>query len=400
MNAARLGRARNVDDVRAAARSRLPRAVFDFVDGGADDEEALRANRRQFEAYALSTRVAVGAAARDQSRRLFGRTFASPFGIGPTGLAGLVWPGAELHLMRAAEAFDVPFTLSTVSSVGIEEIGAAAGRPHWFQLYIFRDRAISHRLVERAAAAGFETLVVTLDCPVGGNRERDLRNRFTLPYRPSPAGILDAARRFSWLMQMLRHGAPQPRNMMEAARRSGAQTLLAFMEGQLDPGVTWEDVREVRRRWNGPLVVKGILSPADVRQALDAGADGIVVSNHGGRQLGAAVPPMVALPRILAAAGGRLTVLCDSGFRRGTDILKALALGADGVLMGRPTLYGVAAAGEAGARHVLDLLRREVDRGMALLGCPTLADLAGDRIVAHAPAERGREAQPVAGPGY
>ncbi|NYZ15832.1 alpha-hydroxy-acid oxidizing protein [Azospirillum sp. RWY-5-1] len=381
-----IGRCRNVEDVRALAKRRLPRAVFDFIDGGADDEAAMRGNRNQFDAFALVPRVAVGVGGRDQSRTLFGRRFASPFGIGPTGLAGLAWPEAEVALMRGAEAADVPFTLSTVSSVAIEEIGDAAGRPHWFQLYILRDRAISRRLAERAAAAGFETLVVTLDCPVGGNRERDLANRFSLPYRPALAGILDTARRVSWLAQIARHGAPQPRNMAEAAARSGSTSLLAFMEAQLDPSVTWDDVREVRRLWRGPLVVKGLLSPADVDRALAVGADGVLVSSHGGRQLGAAVPPLFMLPRILDAASGRLTVLCDSGFRRGTDIMKALALGADGVLMGRPTLYGVAAAGEAGSRHVLDLLRREVDRAMALLGCTDLAALGPEHVIANAPA--------------
>jgi isopentenyl diphosphate isomerase/L-lactate dehydrogenase-like FMN-dependent dehydrogenase len=382
---ARLDHCHTVEDVRVLARRRLPRAVFDFIDGGADSESVLRANRSQFDAYALVPRIGVDVSRRDTSRELFGRRFSHPLGIGPTGLAGLAWPSAELALMRAAESYDVPFTLSTVSSIAIEEVGAAARRPHWFQLYILRDRTISWRLMERAAAARFETLVVTLDCPVGGNRERDRRNGFSLPYRPTPRALLDTAKRVSWLVQLVRHGVPEPRNMAEAARQNGSQGLLAFMEGQLDPSVTWEDVREVRRLWKGPLVIKGLLSPADVAQALNLGADGIIVSNHGGRQFGAAPRPLFMLPRIAEASAGRLTILLDSGIRRGTDVLKAIALGADAVLMGRPTLFGVAAAGEAGALHVLGLLTSETDRSMALAGCPGLESLVADRIIPDEP---------------
>ena len=243
---------------------------------------------------------------------------------------------------------------------------------------------------ERAAAARFETLVVTLDCPVGGNRERDFHNRFSLPYRPPLPAVFDAARRVSWLAQFLRHGVPEPRNLAQAAKTSGAKGLLAFMDGQLDPSVTWEDVREVRRFWKGRLVVKGVLSPQDVADAINVGADGIVVSSHGGRQFDAGPRPLFMLPHVAEAAAGRLTLMLDGGVRRGSDVLKALALGADAVLLGRPTLFGVAAAGEPGARRVLDLLAAEVDRAMALAGCRDLDVLTTARLIADVPAMRER----------
>lgn len=375
----------SVEMARLAARRKLPRAIFDFVDGGADGEAALRGNASQFEAYRLVPRVGVDVSVRDQSVTLFGRRFASPLGIGPTGLAGLVRPKAELMLMRAAEAMDVPFTLSTVASTSIEEIGEAAKRPHWFQLYILRDRSISNRLVERAAAAGFETLVVTLDCPVGAHRERDLANAFSLPYRPSITAVLDTARRVPWLMRLARNGTPQPVNMIEAAGKSGALSLLGFMDTQLNPAVTWEDVRAVRRLWKGALVVKGILSEHDVAEAHNIGADGIIVSNHGGRQLGASASPLFQLPAIAERAAGRLTVLYDSGIRRGMDAVKALALGADGLLVGRPTLFGAAADGMEGARGILELLRADIDRTMALIGACDLAGIGAQSIVANEP---------------
>lgn len=377
----------SVEMARQAARRALPRAVFDFIDGGADDEAALRGNVAQFEAYRLLPTIGVNVAERDQSAVLFGRRYASPLGIGPTGLAGLARPEAELMLMRAAEAMNVPFTLSTVSSTSIEEIGDAARRSHWFQLYILRNRAISFRLMERAAKAGFDTLVVTMDCPVAAHRERDLANSFALPYRPSLGAIFDTLLHMPWLLRLALNGAPQPVNMIEAAGTNGALSLLAFMDSQLDPSVTWHDVRELRRFWNGALVIKGILSANDVEQAINVGADGIIVSNHGGRQLGASASPLFQLPAITERANGRLTVIYDSGIRRGMDAVKAVALGADGLLVGRPTLFGVAADSFKGAKKILELFRADIDRTMALIGARALADIKASAAVIDQPAQ-------------
>ncbi len=370
-----------VEDARAAARARLPRAIFDFVDGGADGEVSLRLNRAQFDDIAFHPRVGIDVGRRDQSVLLFGRRYASPFGIAPTGLAGLVRPQAEKMLARAAAAAGVPIVLSTVASCSLEDVARAADGPKWFQLYILRDRGLTRSLLTRAQAAGYAVLVVTMDCAVGGRRERDPRNDFTLPLRLTARNAIDVLRRPGWAWELLRHGPPRPENMVEGAGGiASAEGLTAFMTAQLDPTVTWADVAALRRSWRGPLVVKGIASIADARRALDSGADGVILSNHGGRQLDTIVSPMALLPDVAEALGDRLTILCDSGFRRGADVVKALTLGARAVLFGRPTLYGLAAGGETGARAVLDLFRDDVDRTMALLGCRSVAELAGRAV--------------------
>ncbi|PSJ56904.1 alpha-hydroxy acid oxidase [Pseudaminobacter soli (ex Li et al. 2025)] len=379
----------SVEDLRGRARARLPRAVFDFIDGAAEDEVSLRRNRVQFEELAFVQRVLTGSTQRDQSVELFGTRYGSPFGIGPTGLAGLVWPRAELALARAAAAAKIPFALSTVASVSIEDAGAASNAPKWFQLYLLRDRGISRALVERAKAAGFQALILTVDCPVGGKRERDPRNNFTLPLRPTLRNVMDFASRPGWLWQVARNGAPRAENLVAAAgNANGAQALAAFMEAQVDPAISWQDVAEVRKIWSGPLILKGILSPEDAAIAADHGADGIILSNHGGRQLDGAVSPMAVLPYIAETLGDRLTILCDSGFRRGSDIVKATALGAAAVLLGRATLYGVGAGGEAGAAQAITILQEEVDRVLALLGASSLAQVDPSRLFSLALARR------------
>lgn len=370
-------RVRNLSDMRARARRALPKAIFDYIDGAAEDEVSRRRNRAQFDRWGFVQRSAVDVSTVDTRRTLLGETYATPFGIGPTGLAGLAWPNAEICLARAARAFGAPFCLSTVASVRLEEAAEKAGAGHWFQLYIFRDRGLSRELVARAKAAGYRVLLITVDCATGGNRERDILNDFTLPLRPTPRMIYETAKRPGWILRLAMNGAPKPENMVEAAAKAAknAQGLVAFMSSQLDPSVSWADVETFAALWDGPVVVKGLLAPEDVRQARSAGADGAVLSNHGGRQLDGAVSPLMMLEEARAAAGDDFTLLCDSGFRRGADILKALALGADGVLMGRNTLYGVAAGGEPGARHVLGLLKAELERAMTLLGVASLDQL-------------------------
>lgn len=375
-------RVRNLSDMRDRARRALPKAIFDFIDGAAEEEISRRRNRAQFDRWGFVQRSAVDVSKIDTSRSILGTRYATPFGIGPTGLAGLAWPKAESLLAQAAAEADVPFCLSTVASVTIEDAASASRPGNWFQLYLFRDRGLSRSLLERAKNAGYRVLVITVDCATGGNRERDPLNDFTLPLRPTHRNVINTALRPAWLLRMARNGAPRPENMVEAAAKAAqnAQGLVAFMSEQLDPSVTWADVEEFAGLWDGPVVVKGLLAADDVQRAKDAGADGVVLSNHGGRQLDGAISPLSALPRIRAAHGD-MTLLCDGGFRRGADILKAVALGADGVLMGRNTLYGIAAGGRPGAAHVLSMLKTELERAMTLLGTPSLSDVTHDHVM-------------------
>lgn len=370
----------NVEDMRQEACRRLPRLVFDFVDGAAEDEVSRRRNRSQFDQWGFVQRVLNDVSNIDLSVELFDRRYDAPFGIGPTGLAGLVWPKAENLLAKEARAAGIPCCLSTVSSVPLEEVTAASGPGNWFQLYIFRDRDLSHELLERAWAAGYSVLVITVDCAIGGNRERDPRNDFTLPLRLTRKNILDVLSHPRWLLRTARAGAPRPENLINAVGQQSAQGLVAYMNSQLDPAVTWRDIKEFASLWKGPVIVKGLLGTHDVSHAAEAGARGVVLSNHGGRQLDGAVSPLTVLPEIRHAVGRDLIILCDSGFRRGSDIIKALALGADGVLMGRNTLYGAGAAGGPGVAHVISMLKAEMARAMMLLGTASVADISPEHI--------------------
>ena len=372
----------NIEDLRSLAKRRLPKALFDFIDGGAEDEVTMRNNRRQFERWGFQARFPVDVSGRSMEVELFGDRFPAPLIISPTGLAGLHRGRGDLHLARAAHRMGVPFTLATVSTISIEDVASETDGPLWFQLYILRDRQVTERLIERARIGGYKVLVLTVDCPVAGQRERDPRNGFTLPVKITVANVVDVMRRWAWLMDMARHGEPKPVNMLDAAGgTTGGQALAAYMQSQLDPTVTWKDVAWVRSMWKGPMIVKGIVSPEDAKIAVDLGADGVTVSNHGGRQLDGAMPTLEALPRVVDAVGERAAVLCDSGFRRGHDVAKALALGARAVCFGRATLFGLAAGGEDGVFKALSILREELDRTMALIGCCSLAEITRDRIV-------------------
>jgi (S)-mandelate dehydrogenase len=373
-------RAVNIEDLRRLARDRLPKAIFDFVDGAAGDEVSLRRNRAQFDEYAFVPRPLNGAARRDQGVTWFGRRYGSPFAISPTGLAGLAWPAADIALAAAAAAHDIAFAASAVASTALEKVVAAIPGPKWFQLYIFKDRGLSEALQQRAFVAGVEALLVTVDCPVGGRRERDPKNHFEFPPRVSARNVFDALTHPRWALRMLMHPPPLPENLAGEQRQSSVGGLVEYMNEQLDPAVTWCDVERLRQQWPRPLIVKGVLSAADAVRAAEIGADAIVLSNHGGRQLDGAISPLQVLPEVLRAVDGRLIVFCDSGFRRGGDVLKAIALGAAGVLVGRATLYGAAAAGERGARRAVNILRDEIDNCMALLGCHTLADVTPDLV--------------------
>jgi isopentenyl diphosphate isomerase/L-lactate dehydrogenase-like FMN-dependent dehydrogenase len=369
MKNAKISAAVSIEDLRSLARKRLPRAIFDFLDGGAEDEWTLKQNRVQFGRWGLVPRFPVDVARRSLSTHLFGEEFGAPLVISPTGMIGLARARADVHLARAAAQRRIPFTLSTVATVSIEQVAAEAPGALWFQLYVLRDRKLTERLMQRASAAGYRALVVSVDCPVAGKRERDPRNGLTVPLRPTLRNVLDLLRRVDWLLELARNHAPRPENMVESAQgTTSGQALTAYMQSQLDPSVTWQDIDWVRSRWQGPLIIKGIAAPEDAVAAITHGADGVVVSNHGGRQLDGAVPSLEALRRVVDAVGGRTAVFCDSGFRRGADVVKALALGAQAVFLGRATVYGVAAGAEAGAAHALEILCDEIDRTLAFIG--------------------------------
>lgn len=367
----------SIDDLRRLAQRRLPRAIFDFIDGGAEDEFSLRANRTQFERFGLVNRCGMDVSSRTTDVEIFGRRYAAPLIVGPTGMAGLARPRADVLLARAAARLGIPFTLSTVSSASVEVVAAEAGGSKWFQLYPLKNRELTFKLVERAKAADYEVLVITLDCPVAGQRERDPRNGFTVPLRPRIGNIIDLLSHTGWLLSQAGNAPPRPENLVGAAEGlSDGQVIAAYMQKQLDPAVTWARVAEIRDQWAGPVVLKGILSVDDAKMAVRLGADGIVVSNHGGRQLDHAVAPLDVLESIVVAVAGRSTIFCDSGFRRGSDVFKALALGARAVFLGRAPLWGVAAGGEDGAALALMILRDELDRAMALTGCRAVGDIA------------------------
>lgn len=366
----------SVADLRRLARRKLPRLVFDYIDGGAEDEVAMANERAALDAVRLVPRVARDVTARETGATLFGRRWAMPFGVAPTGLADLARPGADLLIARAAAAADVPYVLATVASTEIEAIAAAIPGHWWFQLYMPADRAIGADLLARARDAGAGALVVTLDVPAPGKRERDLRNGFSLPLRPTAGTVLDMALHPGWCWRMGRAGAPRFATLAKyAPPRSGAQSLAAFMARQITADLTWEELERLRAGWRGPMLLKGILAAEDVDRAARIGMDAVWLSTHGGRQCDAAVAPIRALPAAVAAAAGRCRVVLDGGIRRGRHIAAALSLGAAFVFAGRPTLYG-AAIGPHGPALALTILADEFSRALAMLGCAGVADLA------------------------
>jgi len=368
----------NIDDLRSRARRRLPRGIWEYVERGVEDETGLARNRAAFERVTFRPRVLRGVHAIDSSAELWGRRIPLPLAVGPTGAAGLLWYQGDLALARAAAKAGLPFTISSASTMDLEEIAEAGGRL-WFQLYLWENRDLSMAVVDRAAALGCEALFITLDLPVTPNREYILRSGFGTPFRLNARNTLDVLRHPRWLAGVmgryaLSGGIPSQANLPQRLRgkvTKGAMPGALFKQDDLD----WEGVERLRERWPGKLVLKGVLHPDDAERALALGADGIVVSNHGGRALDSAVATMDALPAITQAVGGRMTIFLDSGVRRGSDVVKALALGADMVLAGRAPLYGLAAAGEAGVSRALDLLHAETRRTMAMLGARSLAEI-------------------------
>ncbi len=366
----------NIDDLRTEARRRLPRAVFDYIDGAAEDEVTRARNEQAFSSWTFSPRVLVDVGAIDESVTVLGRRHNSPLILAPTGLCGMAAPRGELLVARAAGRAGVTFTLSSLSAVSIEDVAAVATGPLWFQLYVWQDRALTNSLVERAARAGYEVLMVTADVPVAGQRERDHRNGATIPPRITPRNAFEVLQRPAWMLQMLRNPRIEFANVTAGRGSAGRPFALSqYVNSQFDPTLTWKDIVALRSVWKGRLIVKGIMSAADAIRAADEGVDGIVVSNHGGRQLDGLPASLELLPEVVDAIGSRIEVLFDGGIRRGGDIAKALALGARAILIGRPYLYGLGAAGEQGVELSISMLRTELVRAMGLLGRPQVADL-------------------------
>jgi (S)-mandelate dehydrogenase len=377
----KLSQALNIEDLRAMAKRRLPRAIFDFFDGGAEDETTLRDNCAAFRRVRLLPKVLVDVASVDMKMDLFGVPSALPLAIAPTGGISAGRHGAELLLARAAKAFGVPFTLATPAAFTIERVAEEVGGRLWYQLYAVRERAFRDKLVRRARDAGYEAMLVTVDLPVSGKRERDPRNGFVTPYAPNWRNSRDVLFKPAWLLEILRHGLPGMANFEGYPFSSRTPTDIATAVGrEMDASLDWEAIKRLRDLWPRKLLLKGVERPDDAERAAAIGCDGIVVSNHGGRQLDGAVATLDALPDVARAVGNKLTVLLDGGVRRGADILKARALGARGVLTGRATLFGVMAGGEAGARKALEILATEYERAMKLSGVRSSAAIAPDLI--------------------
>jgi (S)-mandelate dehydrogenase len=373
----RIDRALNISHLREIARRRVPHFAFEYVEGGAEDELSLKCNRTAFEAYRFVPHTLVDTTNRHQRTALFGREISTPLVIAPTGMNGILRYQGDLLLARAAARAGIPFCLSTVSTMRLETIAEQAGGRLWMQLYVMRERQMAEAIVKRAHAAGYEALVFTTDANVFGFREWDRRN-YVKPGKPTFRNLLDMLRHPSWLSQVvLRHGMPAFVNFApflppEQASAIGGSTLIPNLFG---PSITWDDIRWLRGIWDRKLLIKGVLCVADAERAASLGCDGIVLTNHGGRQLDSCVAPIDMVPDVARAVAGKLTIIVDSGFRRGNDVVKALALGADAVMLGRATLYGLAAAGESGVTRALEILTGEIDRTLGHLGVNSVKEL-------------------------
>ncbi|WP_281690545.1 alpha-hydroxy acid oxidase [Pseudonocardia thermophila] len=372
----RLSRAVNIADLRAAARRRLPRMVFDFVDGGAEDEITRDDNEAAFRRLKFRPRVLVDVSERPQEVTVLGRRLSLPVILGPTGLMRMVDHAGELAAARAAEKFGTVSVQSSGASVSLEDVARSVTTPQWFQLYPWGDRRTIEHLIGRARDAGYAAMVVTVDVPVVGAREKDLRNGLTVPPEVSPRTGWDVLRHPRWLASLLTHPKPTYANfvgLMPDAR--GTSGLAAHTMGMLNPGHTWRDLEWMVERFGGPVVLKGVMTAEDARRAVETGCRAVVVSNHGGRQADSVPAAIDVLPEIADEIGGEADVLLDGGIRRGSDVVKALALGATACLIGRPWVYGLGAGGTAGVERVLEILQTEIDRTLALIGRPGVGSL-------------------------
>lgn len=364
-----LDRAASIDDLRLRAKARIPRFAFDLVDGGAEDERNMRRNTEAFEEIELTPRYMVDVSNIDTRATVFGQTFDSPFGMAPIGMLNAFWPGADLTLARLCKAQNIPYTASSASSTTLEQLAKAADGNGWFQLYVSSDANVTEGLIARAEAAGYTTLMVTADVPAAGKRDRDIRNQLAVPFRFTPEVILQCALNPRWALTSLKHGTPNVANYADLLQ--SATSYADVQKTLITPGFTWEDLKKLRERWKGKLLVKGILHAQDALACVELGCDGIIVSNHGGRQVAFGPPTIEALPAIAEAVAGRMTIVLDSGIRRGADILRAKALGADFAFAGRAFAYGVGAGGRAGAQRAFEILQLELVRALGQLGIPS-----------------------------
>jgi (S)-mandelate dehydrogenase len=372
----------NIEELRDIARRRLPRFVFAYVDGGSEDEITLQGNVDALRRLRFRPRTLIDVSARDLSTRLLGAPSALPAVIGPTGLNGLCWRDGDMELARAASAAGLPFAMSTVSMSLVEDVAREAPGRLWLQTYVFTERRITDAIIARARTAGFEAVVLTSDFPVAGKRERDLRTGLLPHQNFTLATKLDMLMHPRWLATV---ATRKPRFVNVERELGPGRDVNSFVgHGMFDPSFCWDDVRRFRDLWPGKLLLKGVLRADDAERAVIAGIDGIVLSNHGGRQLDASISGIEALPGIARAVGGRVSILVDGGVRRGGDIARAVALGAEGVLLGRAPVYGLAAGGRAGVARALEILADEFDRTLALTGCRGVRELTADLLVAEA----------------
>jgi len=365
----------NVEDLRQLARRRVAKAVFDYVDRGSYDEQTMRANRADLDALHFRQRVGINVDNRTTRSTMVGEDVAMPVAIAPVGLTGLNWADGEILGARAAERFGVPFTLSTMSICSIEDVAGEVTKPFWYQLYVFRDRGFAASLIERAKAAKCSALVLTFDLQIQGQRHMDLKNGLTVPPRLTPGTILDVMTKPGWVLNVLTGRRKSFGNLQgQIPDAKSLKTLGQWIAGQFDPTLSWKDVEWVKKLWGGKLILKGILDVEDAKIAAGTGADAIVVSNHGGRQLDGAVSSIRALPEIVQAVGGSTEIWFDGGIRSGQDVLRALALGARGTMIGKAFAWGLGAMGEAGVTKTLEIMQKELDVTMALCGLRDVKD--------------------------
>ncbi len=370
-----------VDDFRTLAKRRIPRFAFDYLDGGAGHEIGLRRNVEAFDALKLMPRMLVNVDKIDTSTTFFGRKWSMPFATAPIGAGGIMWPGGEEAIARAAVEAGIPYTNATPACISLERVKEVAGDNAWFQLYVGRAEPMVQDLVNRAEAAGYDVMFVTVDVPVPPRRFRDLRNKFTMPFAWSPSVIWQLVQRPQWSLGTLMNGIPRFANMERYAPIKGVQPMARYMSSQVTGKFDWDSLKRLRDRWKGRIVPKGLMSVEDCLKAKAIGCDGIVVSNHGGRQLGSLPTSIEVLPAIRAAVGKDFPLIIDSGIRSGEHIVKAIASGADFCLLGRAVVYSVAALGKSGPKVALDMLRAEMEQVLGQIGYPQIADLK-----AHSPA--------------
>lgn len=372
----RFERAANIADLRLIAKSRLPHGIFDYIDGGAEDEITMRRNTAAFQQYEFVPRVLRNVSDIDISTSLLGRTLESPLLFSPTGFTRIAHSQGELSVARVAARHGLPYCLSTLSTRSIEEVAAVSNGPKWFQVYVWRDRALVKDMLARAQASGYEAIMITVDTAVLGRRERDVRRGFTLPPTLGPGTIIDGITHPAWTWDFIRNEPITFSNIAASRGNTGtAVTLSDFISDQFEPALSWDDLEWFRANWNGPIILKGVQSVADAVLAQKYGIDAVALSNHGGRQLDSAPAPLDLLAPVAQATGGTLPLICDGGIRRGSDIVKAIALGASACTLGRSYLYGLGAAGEPGIERVLSMLTDDMTRTMALCGVRSISEI-------------------------